>query len=91
MNVIITPNKLKGEVIIPPSKSLSHRAIIAAGLASGKSIISNVLYSKDIKATIGAMRACGATIIEHPTSLEIYGSKVVRKENIIDALRDDVG
>ena len=85
MNVIVKPKKLSGNVIIPPSKSLSHRAIIAAGLASGKSIISNVLYSKDIKATIGAMRACGATIIEHPTSLEIYGSKVVRKENIIDA------
>ena len=45
MNVIIHPKKLKGEVIIPPSKSLSHRAIIAACLAEGVSVISNISYS----------------------------------------------
>ena len=43
MNVIIKPSKLEGDVIIPPSKSLAHRAIIAAALAKGKSIITNVL------------------------------------------------
>ena len=85
MDVIITPNKLHGEVIIPPSKSLSHRAIIAASLASGKSKISNVLYSNDIKATINAMRACGAKIEEFEDYLIIEGSNVIRKENIIDA------
>lgn len=85
MNVIIKPGKLSGDVIIPPSKSLSHRAIIAASLAKGKSIISNVLYSKDIKATIGAMRACGAEITEYKDHLEIVGSDVKRVESIIDA------
>lgn len=85
MNVIIKPGKLSGDVIIPPSKSLSHRAIIAASLAKGKSIISNVLYSKDIKATIGAMRACGAKITEYKDHLEIVGSDVKRVESIIDA------
>ena len=85
MNVVVKPAKLFGDVMIPPSKSLSHRAIIAASLAEGKSIISNVLYSKDIKATIDAMRACGAKIIEHEDSLEIYGSKVKREKNIINA------
>ncbi len=85
MNVIIKPSKLKGDIIIPPSKSLSHRAIIAACLAEGKSIISNVLFSNDIKATINAMRACGARIIEHADSLEIYGSRVKRANNLIDA------
>lgn len=85
MNVVITPNKLCGDVVIPPSKSLSHRAIIAASLACGKSVISNVLYSKDIKATINAMRACGAKITEYKDYLEITGSKVKRFENLIDA------
>ena len=84
MNVRITPNKLEGEVIIPPSKSLSHRAIIAAGLASGKSIISNIVYSKDIKATIDAMRAVGANITEYDNYLEIVGSSVKRVGNVID-------
>ena len=62
MNVILTPTKLKGDVIIPPSKSLSHRAIIAASLAEGKSKISNIIYSEDIIATIEAMEALGAHI-----------------------------
>ena len=60
MNVVIHPKKLKGDVIIPPSKSLSHRAIIAACLAEGESVISNISFSKDINATIGAMEALGA-------------------------------
>lgn len=85
MNVIIKPHKLSGDVIIPPSKSLSHRAIIAASLAKGKSIISNVLYSKDILATIDAMRACGAEILEYKDYLEITGSPVKRVKNRIDA------
>lgn len=85
MNVIITPNQLSGDVVIPPSKSLSHRAIIAASLALGNSVISNVLLSKDIIATINSMRACGATIDIDGDKLYIKGSKVIRKENIIDA------
>lgn len=85
MDVIITPNKLSGSVVIPPSKSLSHRAIIAASLANGKSKISNVMYSNDIKATINAMRACGAKIEEYKDYLIIEGSDVIRKESVIDA------
>ncbi len=85
MNVIIKPSKLAGNIVIPPSKSLSHRAIIAASLAEGKSIISNVLFSNDILATIDAMRACGAVINKFDDYLEIYGSSVKRYSNIIDA------
>ena len=85
MNVIITPNKLKGDCIIPPSKSLSHRAIIAASLAKGRSKISNVLYSKDILATIDAMSACGAKIEKYDNYLIIEGSgKVKRIKSEID-------
>ena len=85
MQVRITPTKLKGEVIIPPSKSLSHRAIIAASLAKGKSVISNIVFSKDIKATIGAMRALGAKIEEFDDYLIIEGSDIKRVEDTIDA------
>ncbi|MCR5350484.1 MAG: 3-phosphoshikimate 1-carboxyvinyltransferase [Acholeplasmatales bacterium] len=85
MNVIITPKKLEGDCVIPPSKSLSHRAIIAASLALGKSKITNVMYSKDILATIGAMRACGAKIVEYDNYLEIEGiGKVERINDVID-------
>lgn len=85
MNVTITPAKLKGSVVIPPSKSLSHRAIIAASLAEGKSVIKNIIFSDDIKATIKAMKACGATIDEYEDYLEITGSKVKRVSDVINA------
>ncbi|MDE6407684.1 MAG: 3-phosphoshikimate 1-carboxyvinyltransferase [Anaeroplasmataceae bacterium] len=85
MNVCIHPKKLKGTVSIPPSKSLSHRAIIAACLSKGESIISNVILSKDILATIEGMRALGATIQIEGTTLRIQGSEVKRISNVIDA------
>lgn len=75
MNAVIIPSKLKGKVIIPPSKSLAHRAIICASLADGVSIISNVAMSDDIIATIECMRALGADIKTQEKNLEITGVK----------------
>ena len=86
MNVRIKPGLLKGDLIVPPSKSLSHRAIIAAGLAKGKSIISNVLFSKDILATISAIEALGAKVEKLKDSLIIEGSgKLKRINDVIDS------
>ncbi|MDE6605518.1 MAG: 3-phosphoshikimate 1-carboxyvinyltransferase [Clostridia bacterium] len=73
MDVIITPTKLKGNVVIPPSKSIAHRAIICACLARGKSIVSNVALSDDIVATIECMRNLGAQIDIKDGVLEIEG------------------
>ena len=69
----IAPAKLQGKVKIPPSKSVAHRMIICASLADGKSVISNISFSDDIKATVECMRALGATIEEKNGSLEITG------------------
>ncbi|MDE6656358.1 MAG: 3-phosphoshikimate 1-carboxyvinyltransferase [Anaeroplasmataceae bacterium] len=85
MNVTIHPKKLKGIVSIPPSKSLSHRAIIAASLSEEESVISNVMFSKDILATLEGMKALGAKIEVEGTTLRIKGSKVKRISNVIDA------
>lgn len=62
MDIKITPSMLKGDITVPPSKSVAHRLIIAAGLADGESVISNIYISKDIEATIEAMKALGAEI-----------------------------
>lgn len=62
MKKIIRKSKLKGSINIPPSKSLSHRAIIAASLAKGKSKIENIILSEDILATIEAMKSFGVEI-----------------------------
>ncbi|SHH99835.1 3-phosphoshikimate 1-carboxyvinyltransferase [Clostridium collagenovorans DSM 3089] len=59
----ILPKSLSGKVTIPPSKSMSHRALICSGLSNGKSIIDNVEFSKDIIATSEALRAIGVEIV----------------------------
>ncbi|MGM0396509.1 MAG: 3-phosphoshikimate 1-carboxyvinyltransferase [Bacillota bacterium] len=60
--VTIKPGKLKGVVNVPPSKSISHRAIISASLSKGESVINNLILSKDMEATISAMRSMGSNI-----------------------------
>ena len=62
MNIIIQPRTLSGRVVIPPSKSISHRALICAALAKGESEITGVLQCEDIDATTEALTALGAEI-----------------------------
>ena len=74
MRARITPAKIdSGNITIPPSKSLAHRAIICACLAPGRSVISNIDYSVDIRATIEGMRHLGASIKEYKDTLFIDG------------------
>jgi 3-phosphoshikimate 1-carboxyvinyltransferase len=78
----VIDNKIK----IPPSKSLAHRAIICACLADGVSVIDNVDFSEDIKATIAGMRKFGAKIDINNDVLTISGNKLeLLQDNIIDA------
>ncbi len=58
--VVITPGKLSGHLVVPPSKSAAHRLLICAALAYGESRIENVDLSEDISATVSAMRALGS-------------------------------
>lgn len=62
MDLKISKSNLEGEVIIPPSKSLSHRAIISAALADGRSEIRNIILSDDINATINVLKNLGVQI-----------------------------
>ena len=84
----IYPSELKGEVKIPPSKSIAHRAIICAALSEGLCIIENIDYSDDIIATIDAMNSLGAKIVKHKDYIEVigaYGSDEKAKETrVID-------
>ncbi len=58
--VNIKPAMLEGQVRIPPSKSIAHRAVIAAFLSKGKCSIENIDLSEDISATIGCIKTMGA-------------------------------
>ncbi|MBI4843779.1 MAG: 3-phosphoshikimate 1-carboxyvinyltransferase [Nitrospirae bacterium] len=55
---------LKGEVIPPPDKSISHRAVIISSLAEGRSVIENFLPAEDPMRTIEAFMQMGIEIIQ---------------------------
>ena len=84
MDIELQPGRLKGSINIPSSKSLCHRAIIAAGLSKGRSHIENILFSKDIEASIDGMVSLGAKIISEGDKLFIEGNGIVdlRKSEI---------
>jgi len=58
----ITGNRLTGEIDVPSSKSISHRAVIGAALADGTSVLSGILDSVDLQATIEGLKALGVGI-----------------------------
>lgn len=65
---------------VPGDKSISHRAVMVAGLARGRSRITGFLPSEDCLNTLRAMQACGVgceVLAEMrgygPTSLQIEG------------------
>ena len=53
---------------MPGDKSISHRALILAGMATGTSKISGLLEGADVLATMRAMQALGAHIEQHDNS-----------------------
>jgi 3-phosphoshikimate 1-carboxyvinyltransferase len=60
--VITKVDQLGGEVRAPPSKSYTHRMLVAALLSQGVSSLSNPLVSADTEATLRAVEAFGATL-----------------------------
>ena len=53
---------LKGEMVVPGDKSISHRALILGALADGETRIEGLLESRDVLATADAVRAFGAAL-----------------------------
>ena len=87
MKIKIRPGKLNGTIEIPPSKSYSHRAVIAAALAENgkKSKIDNLKFSVDITTTTDIMENWGAEIERFESALDIVGNggKVVPRDKYV--------
>ncbi len=74
--VQIKPTMLRGRVQIPPSKSIAHRAIIAAALSGEPCRIENIILSKDIQATLGCMKAMGADFsVDEKAGVVLFSGK----------------
>jgi len=51
--------KCEGSLIPPPDKSISHRALLLASIASGRSEIRNLSQAEDVQATRKALQCLG--------------------------------
>lgn len=69
MDVSIKKGLLNGKVKAPPSKSYSHRYLIASMLSKMESEISNIYFSDDILATLNC--------------ISVFGRKYLRKKDSV--------
>jgi len=62
--------RVAGALDVPGDKSISHRSLMLAGIAEGRSSVSGFLASEDCLASLAAMRALGVHI-EQPSATEV--------------------
>jgi 3-phosphoshikimate 1-carboxyvinyltransferase len=87
MNCRVEQSRLSGTITCPPNKSYTHRAIFLASLVNGKSLIKNVLRSRDTNATIDICRSFGAEIQGAGNNLKVKGiDKFENDDLMIDAM-----
>jgi len=75
MSCKVRKTKISGQIVCPPNKSYTHRAIFLASLAGNNSRVDNVLLSADTIATIETCKKFGAEI-------EIENSSIIVKNPI---------
>jgi 3-phosphoshikimate 1-carboxyvinyltransferase len=68
--------RISGRVRVPGDKSISHRALILGGLATGRTRISGLLEAEDVMATARAMAALGAMVTRQDGVFEVLGQGV---------------
>lgn len=77
---VLKSKPLVGKITIPADKSVSHRAIMFASLAKGRSIISNFSSGADCWSTLKAFRALGVEINEIDSkTIEVVSSGTLKK------------
>ncbi|MEO5704571.1 MAG: 3-phosphoshikimate 1-carboxyvinyltransferase, partial [Candidatus Limnocylindrales bacterium] len=63
----VAPTKrLRGEIVLPGDKSISHRALMLALLANGKSRITGAGDGADVQSTAGVLTTLGASVTRSP-------------------------
>lgn len=72
MQVTISPSHVHGSAYAPPSKSYTHRAVLAAGYGE-EAIVKNALWSVDTRETMGAVSAFGGNVVDVEGTAEIEG------------------
>lgn len=84
MRLVVRQSQVSGTVQASPSKSYSHRAMIFAMLADGRSALRNVLLSGDTLATLRAIQMFGAAAEAKGDGVTVDGGKLVCPDDVVD-------
>lgn len=76
MNIHVSKGKLKGSLHGVASKSLTHRALIAASLSFGESYIKNPLFSEDTLQTIEILKHLGIDFQTRLDHISVNGGTI---------------
>lgn len=74
MSGILSPSKtLRGEIIVPGDKSISHRSVMFGSISKGITEVSGFLDSADCRSTISCFRKMGVNIEKAGEKVTVYG------------------
>lgn len=77
---------LRGTITPPPDKSISHRAVMFSGLASGKCRIRNLLHAGDTISTMKAIGMLGVEISENISEVVVMGKGLRGLKEPVDVI-----
>lgn len=78
---------LRGTMIVPGDKSISHRALMFGAIAHGVTEIENFLVSEDVLRTMSAFRELGVAIDQYGSDVRVNGrgsTKFVQPTKTLD-------
>jgi 3-phosphoshikimate 1-carboxyvinyltransferase len=79
--------RLRGEIVAPPDKSISHRAALLGAICPEPVRIENYLFAADTECTLNAVRALGALVDLRDGALIVRGTGL-RHASELDAPLD---
>ncbi|MBM4237314.1 MAG: 3-phosphoshikimate 1-carboxyvinyltransferase, partial [Euryarchaeota archaeon] len=85
MRLLVRPSRAEGTIPSSPSKSYTHRALVLAMLASGRSTLRRVLLSGDTLATLRAVQVLGVEVRVEGDSCFVEGGELTCPDDVIDA------
>lgn len=88
------PRRIAGAVVIPSSKSVAQRAVLAAAMAPGRSVFRNFCSCADVDAALGIAKQFGAQVSVQGEELEVRGvrfpEEVRRKTPVLGGIASTI-
>lgn len=92
LTVTPAPSGLSGRLRVPGDKSISHRALLLAARAEGRSRITGLSKGADVTATRRAIQAFGATVADEGAgAVTVTGGQPHEPETVIDVGNSGTG